>query len=136
MARTILVAEDGKVTREMVRLLLANHGYAVVECENGKDALEQVRRLRPDLVILDSEMPELSGFDVFRAMKQDPDCRDIPIIYLVADQAREYSSATLPPPEYLLSKPFGADALLRRVKGLLRESGGPPQGASDAGPAR
>ena len=120
MAKTILVAEDGKATREMLALLLSNHGYSVVEVTNGKDAWEKVKTILPDLVILDADMPELSGYDVFRMLKKDPAYKEIPVLFLVAGLAHELSSRSLPPPEFLVSKPFRAHDLLARVESFLR----------------
>jgi CheY-like chemotaxis protein len=119
VSKTILVAEDGKATREMLALLLSNHGYAVIEVSNGKQAWDKVKAHLPDLVILDSEMPELSGGEVYRLMKRDPATKEIPILFLVAGPANELSTLSLPPPQFLISKPFKAHDLLARVEGAL-----------------
>lgn len=120
MSKTIVVAEDGKATREMLTLLLSNRGYSVVEVTNGKDAWEKISALRPDLVILDSDMPELSGYDVYRMMRNDPDLKTIPMLFLLAGSALDLSSQGLPPAQYLMSKPFKAHDLLARIEGLLK----------------
>jgi CheY-like chemotaxis protein len=121
MPKTILVAEDGRATREMIALLLSNHGYTVVEAADGAIALAQIKSLRPDLVILDSEMPTISGYDVFRQVKHDPDLKNIPILFLVADtKAFDIpSTRIIPPAPYLISKPFKAHDLLERVAKFL-----------------
>ena len=123
MAKRILVAEDARVTRDALSILLRNRGYDVVESADGKDALAKARELPPDAILLDSDLPEMSGYDVFRALKMDPVCREIPIVFLVADVvAEELMTKSVPAAESLMAKPFTAHDLLQRVTKLLGNS--------------
>jgi CheY-like chemotaxis protein len=120
MAKRILIAEDTQVTRDTLSFILSNRGYDVVQSADGTDALAKARTLLPDAILLDSDLPELSGYDVFRALKQDPVCRRIPILFLVADvDAGELMTRSVPPAEFLVAKPFTAHDLIQRVAKAL-----------------
>jgi CheY-like chemotaxis protein len=123
MPKRILIAEDAPVTRDTLSFLLSNRGYEVVESADGKDALAKARALLPDAILLDSDLPELSGYDVFRALKLDPACKRIPIIFLVADcNADELMTRSVPPAECLVPKPFTAHDLIQRVAKAMEKS--------------
>lgn len=119
MTKKILVAEDMQATRDVVRFLLTNRGFEVIEATNGIDALEKTRAHRPDLLILDSDMPEKSGYDVFRALKLDDRCKAIPVLFLVADTDVIDLTRSVPPADCLVAKPFSAHDLLQRVVKVL-----------------
>jgi CheY-like chemotaxis protein len=125
MTKRIVLAEDTRCIRDAVSFLLANRGFQVIPVDNGKDALDKTRSTRPDLLILDSDMPEKSGYDVFRALKYDDACKDIPVLFLVAGTDAADLTRSVPPAEFLVPKPFTAHDLLQRVIKIL----------SDAGPA-
>jgi CheY-like chemotaxis protein len=115
-----LVAEDVRVTREALAILLRNRGYDVVESGDGRDALAKAREMLPDAILLDSDLPEMSGYDVFRSLKLDPACKEIPIVFLVADVvAEEMMTKSVPAAEFLVAKPFTAHDLLQRVTKVL-----------------
>lgn len=123
MPKRILVAEDGQATRTTLTFLLTNRGYEVIPTSDGRDALAKVRELRPDAVLLDSDLPEMSGYDVFRALKLDPDCKRIPIVFMVArSDADELMTRSVPAADFLVSKPFTAHDLLRHVTQALEKS--------------
>ena len=68
----LLVAEDNPVNRELLRELLENRGYSVIEACNGQEALDMVERSQPDLLLLDIGMPVLDGFAVIRKIRENP----------------------------------------------------------------
>ena len=119
MNKKILVAEDMQATREVVRFLLSNRGFDVIEATNGIEALERTRSQLPDLLILDSDMPEKSGYDVFRALKYDDACKKIPVLFLVASADAIDVTRSIPSAEFLVPKPFTAHDLLQRVLKVL-----------------
>jgi CheY-like chemotaxis protein len=120
MPKKILVAEDAPVTRDTLSFLLSNRGYDVVESADGNDALAKARKYLPDAILLDSDLPEMSGYDVFRALKLDPACSRIPILFLVAhESAEELMTRSVPAAEFLVSKPFMAHDLIQRVTQVL-----------------
>ena len=72
MTQTILVVDDEAKLREMIRVYLAQEGFRVVEASNGKDALFVARHEKPDLIVLDLMMPEMSGLEFMRAYTKRP----------------------------------------------------------------
>lgn len=88
MAKTILIADDEADVRELVADVLETSGYKVLQAVNGKDALEKITQAKPDLVILDIRMPEMTGFEVCRKAKSTPALRHIPIIYITASSQK------------------------------------------------
>ena len=84
MAKTVLIVEDNELNMKLFRDLLEAHGYQTVGTNRGTDALDLVRRHRPDLILMDIQLPEVSGLDVTRWIKNDPELRAIPIIAVTA----------------------------------------------------
>ena len=80
----ILVVDDDVVVRLMVRETLEQAGFPVEEAEDGEQALSAVKRLRPELVLLDVMMPGMDGYEVCRELKADEKTKDIPVIFLSA----------------------------------------------------
>src|SRR5437870_5315521 len=78
----IVVAEDSSTVRKLVAARLRADGYEVLEAEDGEQALELVRRHVPDLLVLDKVMPKLDGFEVVRAIRDDPATSELPIVML------------------------------------------------------
>jgi two-component system cell cycle response regulator DivK len=82
--KTILVAEDNPVNRELIRELLELRGYSVIEASDGKEAFEKIHQHSPDLVLADIQMPEMSGFDLVDKVRSDKTFADLPVIALTA----------------------------------------------------
>jgi two-component system, cell cycle response regulator DivK len=80
MSKRILVVEDQEDNRRILRDLLTSAGYEVIQAENGKEALAAAARERPDLILMDIQLPLLDGYEATRRIKADPDLRAIPII--------------------------------------------------------
>jgi CheY-like chemotaxis protein len=100
--------------------LFSNHGYEVTKAADGREALEIARATLPDLIVLDSEIPGMSGYDVYRDMKGDAACKHIPVLLLIADtDAFDIPTRSIPPAQYLVSKPFKAHDLLQRAGKIL-----------------
>lgn len=117
---TILVVDDDDSIRSLLHQELSDAGYLIEEAANGKQALECVRRNKPDLIILDVMMPEMNGFDVAAVLKNDPHTMDIPIIVLsiVQDKARGFRIGV----DRYLTKPIDTGQLFEEV-GILLEQG-------------
>jgi GAF domain-containing protein/CheY-like chemotaxis protein len=115
----ILVVDDEASIRELLNQNLHEAGYQVRIASNGREALEQVRREHPDLIILDVMMPEMNGFDVAAVLKNDPATMDIPILILsiVQDRERGFRLGI----DRYLTKPIDTDALFREVGSLLQQ---------------
>ena len=78
----VLIAEDSPTIRRLVATRLAADGYEVLEAADGAEAVEMALRERPDLLVLDKVMPKLDGFEVVRAVREDPRTRSAPIVML------------------------------------------------------
>lgn len=115
----ILVVDDDEAIRSLLQQELGEAGYRIDEASNGKDALEAVRKNRPDLIILDIMMPEMNGFDVAAVLKNDPQTMDIPIIVLsiVQDKARGFRIGV----DRYLTKPIDTNLLFSEIGSLLEQ---------------
>jgi len=109
---TILIAEDCADSREMMRLLLETRGYQVVAADDGMHAVEVALSSRPDLVLLDLELPKLDGLSVTRNLRLDPKFKDVPIIILSGHDPSRFRQDALDAgcDDYLL-KPINFDLL-------------------------
>jgi CheY-like chemotaxis protein len=126
--RTILVADDESHILHVVSLKLKNAGYRVITARDGQEALEMAQQEKPDLLITDYHMPQLSGIELCRKLKQDPATTNIPAIMLTA---RGYSLEPADTEQSgilrMLSKPFSPRHLLATVHEVL---GVPPAAAA------
>ncbi|HUF50417.1 MAG TPA: ATP-binding protein [Longimicrobiales bacterium] len=117
---TIVYAEDNPDLRHHVRDLL-RPTYNVFLAVDGRDGLDAIRRYRPDLVITDQMMPNLSGRDLLRAVREDPELRHTPVIFLTARVGTDARIAGLDAgADDYLTKPFHEGELLARVRNLLQ----------------
>src|SRR5215211_7404564 len=112
--RTILVAEDFEDTRRLMRLWLQRVGYRVVEASNGLEAIAVARAERPDLIIMDIEMPEMDGLEATRRIREEEGLRDVVIIAVSAYGAEQFRGRALAAgcTDYL-STPFDPEELKR-----------------------
>jgi DNA-binding response OmpR family regulator len=120
---TILVVDDEPTIRELVRFTLEDERVAIVEASDGLDALEQARAARPDLILLDVQMPRLDGIEACRRLRDDVTQAGARIVLLTAagqeaDRARGLAAGA---DEYL-TKPFSPLALFALVRALLPET--------------
>lgn len=116
----VLVADDDRDIRDLVAFKLGQAGYEVETVEDGVRALAQARSTPPSLVVLDVMMPGLSGMDVARQLRADPQTASVPIIMLTAkaQEADVESGFAVGVDDYVI-KPFSPRELLSRVRALL-----------------
>ena len=121
-ASTILVVDDEPQIRRVMRATLTAEGYAIVEAQDGQEALEKFRSERPDLIILDMNMPGLDGVEACREIRSSS---NVPIIMLTVRSAEKDKVRALDAgaDDYVV-KPFGIQELLARIRATLRRSGG------------
>ena len=119
-ATTVLIVDDEPQIRRVMRTTLTSQGYAVVEARTGEDALEKLRGDHPGLILLDVNLPGISGLDVCREIRQSS---DVPIIMLtVRNTERDKVQALDAGADDYVVKPFGAQELLARIRAALRRS--------------
>jgi two-component system, OmpR family, response regulator MtrA len=120
----ILIAEDDSDLRLLVSLKLESSGHQVVSVEDGSAAAQHCRTIRPDLVILDLMMPGMSGLEVCRFIRADPELTSTPVILLTARaQAADIEAGRAAGVDEYLTKPFSPRELAVRVATLLGEAG-------------
>jgi DNA-binding response OmpR family regulator len=120
MTQTILLIDDEKTLREMIRVYLEGEGFRVVEAGNGRDALYVARIEKPDLVVLDLMMPEMGGVEFMRAFGKEAETPVIMLTARVEDQDK-ILGLELGADDYV-TKPFNVRELIARVRAVLRRS--------------
>lgn len=120
MPKTILVVDDKSAVRTLVRDYLAAEGFCVVTASNGRDALYVARSEKPDLILLDIMMPEMTGYEFLQAHRKE---RQTPIILLTAklDESDKVLGLELGADDYV-TKPFGMRELVARIRAVLRRA--------------
>jgi DNA-binding response OmpR family regulator len=137
---TIVIAEDDPDIRSLIVQKLSSEGHEVTATGDGVAALVAVRRVRPDAVVLDMQMPGLSGLDVVRQLRTDEATAHVPVIMVTShDQAAYVGESFLSGADDFLSKPFQPRQLAERVNELLaagRHTGDPaPKPVADPEPS-
>ena len=84
MAKTILIVEDNDLNMKLFQDLLEAHGYKTLPTKDGLEAMKLARQHRPDLILMDIQLPEISGLEVTKWLKEDPDLRAIPVVAVTA----------------------------------------------------
>ncbi len=117
--KTLLVVDDDAQIRKLLRHELKSEGYLVKEAENGKDAITQVKKECPDLILLDILMPGMNGFETAALLKSNPGSMDIPVIILSATTEEEVGHHF--GVDAYLTKPFDTRILLQKIAELLSQ---------------
>jgi PAS domain S-box-containing protein len=119
---SIVLVEDNEATRYAVTRILASAGYEVTPAADGKTGLRLASTMRPDLVLLDVKLPDMSGFEIVRRLKQDPETADIPVVHLsatsisAAEQVRGLEGGA----DAYLTHPVDPRVLVATLNALLR----------------
>ena len=122
LQRTILIVDDFDDTRLLLRTWLQKKGFRIIEAENGNQAVSQAESERPDLIIMDVEMPELDGLSATRKIRALPHAQTLPIVAVSAYGADQFRKEALAAGcnEYV-STPFEPDELEKLIRGLLSD---------------
>jgi two-component system cell cycle response regulator DivK len=120
MGKCILVVEDQEDNRQILRDLLGNAGFDLIEAENGEQALAALAKQRPDLILMDIQLPIMDGYEATRRIRTNPEMKDIPIIAvtsyaLAGDEAKALAAGC----SAYITKPFSPRALLSKVREYL-----------------
>jgi two-component system cell cycle response regulator DivK len=84
MAKTVLIVEDNELNMKLFNDLLVANGYRTLQVRDGRNVVELVRAERPDLILMDIQLPEISGLGVTKLLKDEPDLRSIPVVAITA----------------------------------------------------
>jgi two-component system cell cycle response regulator DivK len=120
MAKTILVIEDHEDNRRIMRDLLTSSGYEVIEAVTGEEGVTSAETHRPDLILLDIQLPGIDGYEVARRIKANPDLQKIPIIAatsyaLSGDDVKAFEAGC----NAYVTKPFSPRELLAQIREYL-----------------
>ena len=123
MSVSIHIVEDEQPIITLVKYNLEKEGYKVSFSDNGNDGIEDIKKLSPDLVLLDWMLPDFSGVEICKSLKKEKNFKNIPIIMLTAkgedeDKVKGLNSGA----DDYITKPFSFPELLARIKALLRRS--------------
>ena len=120
MAKTVMIVEDNELNMKLFHDLLEAQGYRTVTTHNGIEALELARQHHPDLILMDIQLPEVSGLEVTKWLKEDPALKSIPVVAVTAfamkgDEERIREGGC----EAYLSKPISVGKFLETVRQFL-----------------
>lgn len=119
-SKKILIVEDNDLNLKLFRDLLGANGYDTIETKEGYEAINLARNLRPDLILMDIQLPEISGLEVTKRIKADPDIRHIPIIAVTAFAMKDDEEKILRAGcEAYISKPISIADFLSAVRRFL-----------------
>lgn len=120
MSKSVLIVEDNELNMKLFRDLLEAHGYQTSATSNGFEALSLIRSVRPDLILMDIQLPQVSGLEVTRWIKDDPELRTIPVVAVTAfamkgDEERIREGGC----EAYLSKPISVGKFIETVQRFI-----------------
>ena len=123
MNKTILVVEDQEDNRQILRDLLASSGFLMIEAHDGQQALAMARSQRPDLILMDIQLPVVDGYEATRSIKRDPELKHIPVIAVTSyalsgdeERAREAGCGAY------VAKPYSTRHLLAKIGQFLGQA--------------
>ena len=120
VSRRVLIVEDHEDNRRIVRDLLASAGFTLLEAAAGDEGVAMAERERPDLILMDIQLPGLDGYEATRRIKANPELRHIPVIVVTSyalsgDEAKALAAGA----DGYVSKPFSPRALLAKIREYL-----------------
>ncbi len=120
MTKRILVAEDQEDNRQILRDLLGSVGYILIEAGDGEAAVAAAKRERPDLILMDIQMPVMDGYEATRRIKADPDLQRIPVIVVTSyalsgDEGKARAAGC----DAYVTKPYSPRQLLTKIREFL-----------------
>jgi CheY-like chemotaxis protein len=127
MAELVLLVEDNEVNRYLARFLLEHGGFTVITANNGLEALEQARARKPDLILMDIQMPVMDGYEATRQLKADADLQSVPVVALTAyamphERERALAAGCIGQ----IEKPIDTRSFITQLRGFLAGAGATP----------
>jgi len=121
--KRVLLVEDNEFNRKIVRNLLAKQPYELLEAHDGEAGVAAARRDRPDVIVMDVQLPKLSGLDATRALRAEPETKDIPIIVVTSfalsgDQKKAMDAGA----SAYLAKPYSPRKLLETIRQMIGDA--------------
>lgn len=123
MQKTVLIVEDNELNMKLFNDLLEAHGYITLQSRSGMEAIDLARAHKPDLILMDIQLPEVSGLEVTKWIKEDDDLKAIPVIAVTAfamkgDEERIRQGGC----EAYISKPISVTSFLKTVSSFLQDT--------------
>ncbi|MBT4159986.1 MAG: response regulator, partial [Gammaproteobacteria bacterium] len=121
--RKVMIVDDSVTVRKVTSRLMERQGYEVITAKDGVDAMEQLQEARPDVILLDIEMPRMDGFEVLRSVRRDDAIKDLPIIMITSRTGEKHKQQAmeLGVNEYL-GKPFQEASLLATIENVIESA--------------
>ena len=122
MAKTVMIVEDNELNMKLFNDLLEAKGYATIQTRNGMEALDLARAHKPDLILMDIQLPEVSGLEVTKWLKEDDELKHIPVIAVTAfamkgDEQKIREGGC----EAYISKPISVMGFLQTIDSFLKK---------------
>ncbi len=131
MRRKVLVIEDNEQNLYLISFLLTKHAFDVISARDGREGIETARTAGPDIILLDIQLPEMSGHDVARALRKDPNLSSVPIIavtsYAMSGDREQVLAAGC---TGYIEKPINPDTFVEQLETFLRQPEGNAGGGS------
>jgi len=121
MKKKIMIVDDEEGIVELVTAILEEEGYEVITAMDGKECLEKLKKVKPDLILLDMMMPGMSGREVCEKIRKNPKTKNLKIVFLTVARFSETGKNVLKKLNVLdyITKPFDNKDLVRRIKNIV-----------------
>jgi two-component system response regulator VicR len=122
--KTVVCIEDEPEMVDLIKLILGRRGFELTGAMGGREGLEVIRRVKPDLVLLDLMMPDIDGWEVYQQMKADEELKHIPVIVVTAkaQSIDKVLGLHIAKVDDYVTKPFGPQELLQSVEKVLAKA--------------
>jgi len=118
-SKTILIVDDDAQVLDIVERILAAAGYSVLKAQDGKDGVAVARDKKPDLILMDINMPDMCGDVAKEALMDDPDTKDIPVVFLTGIVTEKEAGKPAIGGNIFIAKPIDSPKLLQKIQELL-----------------
>ena len=121
MKKKIMIVDDEEILIELVKAVLEQEGFEVIGVNSGKECLEKLEKVKPNLILMDMMMPVMTGRETVEKIRKNPKTRDIKIAFLTVVRFSEFGKDDLKSLNILdfITKPFDNNDLVKRVKNIL-----------------